>query len=35
MPEIHFAEIDLREARQKKINQFNDLLADRNPEQYH
>jgi len=35
MPGIHFAEIDLREARQKKINQYNDLLADRNPEQYH
>jgi predicted amidohydrolase len=34
-PGIGAAEIDLSEASDKKFNEFNDLLVDRRPEEYH
>ncbi|MBI3193978.1 MAG: acyltransferase [Ignavibacteriae bacterium] len=33
-PEIVVVEIDLMQAENKRLNEFNDLLADRRPEQY-
>lgn len=34
-PEIVVVEVDLMQAQNKRLNEFNDLLADRRPEQYH
>ncbi|MBI5216924.1 MAG: acyltransferase [Ignavibacteriae bacterium] len=33
-PEIIVVEVDLLQAKNKRLNEFNDLLADRRPEQY-
>ncbi len=33
-PEIVVVEVDLMQAKNKRLNEFNDLLADRRPEQY-
>ncbi|MBI3189314.1 MAG: acyltransferase [Ignavibacteriales bacterium] len=34
-PEIAVVEVDVQQAGNKRLNEFNDMLADRRPEQYH